>query len=306
VSMSSMIPFPAMPTAIRSVLLLILVGSLLGLSVVAGKAAIDAGWPPLALVVWAMLGAGGLQVVVLRLSGTTLNFDAPRLRYYAVSGVLFALPNALGYLAVQHIGAAIVALCFAFPLMFTYGLSLLFRYEKLNMVRFAGVLAGLTGAVIIALGGRIFGDAAGLPDSPWLYVALANPTIIALANIYRTTHWPAGASAQELSPGMLIVGGLAILAFVTLAGFPLAPSIWGRISIVFVVAQIFIFAALYVLYFVLQNLAGPVYLSQIGSVAALVGIVLAIVFLGEPASPALLIAGLPIGLGIYLVTRTNH
>jgi len=304
--MSSLIPISAMPAAFRSVILLILVGSLLGLSVVAGKAAIDAGWPPLALVVWAMLGAGGLQVAILRLSGTTLKFDPPRLRYYAVSGVLFALPNALGYLAVQHIGAAIVALCFAFPLMFTYGLSLLFRHEKLNMVRFAGVLAGLVGAVVIASGGRIFGEAAGLPDSPWLYVALANPTIIALANIYRTTHWPPGASASELSPGMLLVGGSAIWGFVVLAGFPLVPENWTQISVVFVVAQILIFASLYVLYFILQNLAGPVYLSQIGSVAALVGIVLAIVFLNEPASPALLIAGFPIALGIFLVTRTNR
>ncbi len=304
-SMSSMIPRPAMPTALRSVILLISVGSLLALSVVTGKAAIDAGWPPLALVVWAMLGAGGLQVVVLRLSGTTLKFDPPRLRYYAVSGVLFALPNALGYLAVQHIGAAIVALCFAFPLMFTYGLSLLFGHEKLKLVRLAGVAAGLAGAVVIASGGSIFGEAAGLPDSPWLYVALANPTIIALANIYRTSYWPPGASANELSPGMLIVGGLAIFGFVALAGLPLAPQVWSQIPIVFVVAQILIFASLYILYFVLQNLAGPVYLSQIGSVAALVGIVLAIIFLGEPASPALLIAGLPIALGIYLVTRTN-
>lgn len=304
-SMSSLIPRPAMPPAVLSVVLLLSVGTLLGLSVVAGKAAIDAGWPPLALVVWAMPGAGFIQVAILRLSGTTLRFDLPRLRYYAVSGVFFALPNALGYLAVQHIGAAIVALCFAFPLMFTYGLSLAFGHEKLKLVRFAGVLAGLTGAVVIASGGSIFGDAAGLPNSPWLYVALANPTIIALANIYRTTHWPAGASAKELSPGMLIVGGLAVLAFVTFAGLPLAPQSWSQVSLAFVGAQIGIFAGLYVLYFVLQNLAGPVYLSQIGSVAALVGIVLAIAFLGEPASPALLVAGLPIGLGIYLVTRTN-
>ena len=71
------------------------------------------------------------------------------------------------------------------------------------------------------------------------------------------------------------------------------------------VAQIGVFAATFSLIFVLQSLAGPVYLSQIGSVGAAAGGAIAIVVLGEPASPGLAVAALAILAGAWLVNRTR-
>ena len=55
------------------------------------------------------------------------------------------------------------------------------------------------------------------------------------------------------------------------------------------------------LVFILQNLAGTVFLSQIGSVAAITGAAIAIGLLGEQGSLSMLLAALCIVSGVLLV-----
>ena len=65
--------------------------------------------------------------------------------------------------------------------------------------------------------------------------------------------------------------------------------------------QMLLFAAVYALFFILQNLAGTVFLSQIGSVAAITGAAIAIGLLGEQGSLSMLLAALCIVGGVLLV-----
>ncbi|MEQ8354242.1 MAG: DMT family transporter [Kiloniellaceae bacterium] len=290
--------------ALLPLLLVLAVGSLLGVTAVIAKAAALAGWPPLALLAWSNLGAAAIQLACTTAAGRRFNTTAPYRRYYLISGLLFALPNALAFGAAQHVGAGIVALCFAFPLILTYGLALGFGLERLQGRRLAGVLLGLGGALTIALSGGAPGS--GLAVSPWLLAALSAPAIIAVGNIYRSLHWPKGADGLELSPGMLLVGGLSLLLALLAGGAGLAPAAWDTASLAFLAGQTAIFALLYLLYFMLQKLAGPVYLSQIGSVGALVGITLATVVLAEPLTAAIVIAGALVAAGILLVNRGAH
>ena len=97
----------------------------------------------------------------------------------------------------------------------------------------------------------------------------------------------------------LAVGIAALLA----SGATLHPVEWNLMTGAFLLGQTAIFALLFVLYFVLQKLAGPVYLSQIGSVAALVGLTLATLVLAEPLSMKLLVAAAFVAGGILLVNR---
>ena len=62
-----------------------------------------------------------------------------------------------------------------------------------------------------------------------------------------------------------------------------------------------LFAAVYALFFILQKLAGTVFLSQIGSVAAITGAAIAIGLLGEQGSLSMLLAALCIVGGVLLV-----
>lgn len=291
---------PAVPSRnILPLLLLLAVGSLLGVTAVVAKAAALAGWPPLALLAWSNLGAAALQLAATAVRRRAVNLSRPYLAYYLMSGLLLALPNALAFGAAQHVGAGIVALCFAFPLVVTYGLALLAGLERLQGLRFAGVLLGLAGALTLALG-----DAAlGVGPSAWMLAALAFPVILAVGNLYRSLYWPRGADALALSPGMLLVAGALLVAGLLAAGLPLQPAAWSLATAGFLAGQTAVFALFYLLFFLLQKLAGPVYLSQIGSVGALVGVGLATLLLHEPLTVKILAAGALVAGGIFLVNR---
>lgn len=89
--------------------------------------------------------------------------------------------------------------------------------------------------------------------------------------------------------GMILTGGLAGFESLIL---PKVPAL--------LILETVIFSSLYLLYFVLQKLAGPVYLSQIGSVAAILGTFLAVIVLGETMPKSIVPVALLIGAGILL------
>ena len=69
--------------------------------------------------------------------------------------------------------------------------------------------------------------------------------------------------------------------------------------------QALVSALLFVTYFRLQVVGGPVYLSQIGYVAAAVGLASGILFLGESYGPQTWIGAAIIALGVTLTTRAQ-
>ena len=137
-----------------------------------------------------------------------------------------------------------------------------------------------------------------------LSVLLAIPLVLAFGNIYRTLRWPAGAAPVFLAALMMFGGALTLLPF-ALATEPgqlpalLTSAAVGRLLLL----ETAVFAVLYFLFFILQRLAGPVYLSQIGTVAALVGTLIAVFALGEAAPPNLALAGTLVALGLTLFHR---
>lgn len=69
-----------------------------------------------------------------------------------------------------------------------------------------------------------------------------------------------------------------------------------------IVLQAFIFAGQFLLLFLLQKTGGPVLLSLLGSVGAIVGVPVAIFLQGESPREGLLLGASLITLGIVLVT----
>lgn len=101
-----------------------------------------------------------------------------------------------------------------------------------------------------------------------------------------------GASAWLLL-GLIVTGTLTDLA--TLARAPLT-----------VMAQAFISAVTFVLYFRLQGAAGPVYLSQIGYVMTATGLLSGMMLFGESYEPAIWLAAILIMVGVVLTTRARY
>lgn len=280
-----------------SLLLLLAVGSLLGLIGNVAKLAAASGWPPVALLLWSLLGAGSLLYLLALARGEAPSLRRPYLHYYLISGLVsISLPNALLFSAIPHVGAGFASLCLAFPPLLTYVLALALRMESLQRLRLLGILIGLAGSLILALGKL------GSGDSPlfWVLATLVMPLFLAIGNVYRSRHWPEGARPLQLAPGMLLAGALLLLPL-GLLGVELRPAWEQAAEAGWLVAEVALFAGMYALYFVLQKVAGAVYLSQIGSVTAITGAAVAVLVLGEQGSVSMLLAALCTTLGVTLV-----
>ena len=278
---------------------LVATGALLGLSTNVAKLAGDAGLPPLALLAWSVLGAAALLGTVSVLRGDPPRLDARALEYYAVAAfVTVAASNLVFFSAVPRVGASFVALAIAFPPLLTWVGALLLGMERFDAVRGAGVLAALAGAAWLAL------RELSAPDAPalWIGLTLVGPVLLAIGNLYRTLRWPPGASAESLAPGMLGAAALMLLAAGAVPGLSLRVPLDDALPLALVAVQTALFAAQFTMLFVLQKRGGPVYLSLLGSVGAVVAVPVAVLVLGEAPPRGLALGAALIALGVGLLT----
>lgn len=280
----------------RKVFLLLATGAFLGLSTVLVKFAPGAGLSPFALLTFACLGAA----VVLTLRARPA-FARRDLEYVAIAATITVVaPNLLFYSAVAHVGVGFVALSLAFPPVLTYVGALALGMENFRPLRAAGVVAALAGAATLALSKLGAQDASAF----WIAAPFLGAACLAAGNLYRSLRWPPGARSESLASGMLIAAAAMLMAASYLPGFDIAiPSTAGA---GLALAQGATFAAMYLLYFPLQRIGGPVYLSLIGSVATLCAIPVAVLLLGEAPPPGFAPAAVLIVTGIALVVLARR
>lgn len=282
--------------------LLIVTGTLLGLMLPFGKVAGEAGVPP---VVWAMLvsaGAAAVLLITMRARNERLGLDARRLRFYGISAaVSYAIPNLVVFSAMPHLGAGYMGIMYTLSPMFTLILSVIFRVRKPNLLGMLGILIGFIGAVLVA---TTRGEAGTPASLTWVGIGLTLPVLLACGNVYRTWDWPEGAGPTELAVGSHLASGLMLLglAAVTgqLAGIALLDEVPGL-----ALAQVASAAGMFVCYFRLQAVSGPVYLSQISYVAAAIAIISGTLLLGESYAHLTWIGTAIIFVGVVMTTKAQ-
>ncbi len=202
----------------------------------------------------------------------------PLWKFGFVSGTFANLiPSTLILFAVPIIGSGLAGLMFALSPVVTAIISLVLRVRPPSAALLTAVAMGFIGAVIV-VSGR---EQLSLPgSSSWLLAALLIPCSLAIGNVYRTARWPEGATPLEVS--------VAANASVAAVQFPLAyayagsldfGSIYNHIGIN--LAQWFFSLVQMSLFFRLQWIGGPTYLSQIGYVAAAISLGVGTILLGE-------------------------
>ncbi len=169
--------------------------------------------------------------------------------------------------------------------------------ERLRVLRFVGVMLALSGGIVLAAS-----KSGGASEAQgWIILVLSLPVVIACGNIYQTLRWPALASPVFLAALMMLGGAITLLPFALVIEAGQMQSLFESSQVIQLLAlEVAVFTILYLFYFLLQQLAGPVYFSQIGTVAALSGTVLAVFVLGEMAPPNLGLAGVLVAIGIVL------
>ena len=283
--------------------LLIVTGGLLGLSLPFGKIATDAGVPG---IVWAFvisLGAGGLLFVALLVKGGRPSLTSHKLRYFFITAaVSYALPNVLMFSAIPHLGAGYTGIMFTLSPVVTLVLSILLGVRRPNMLGVAGIAVGFAGAVMVAATRGEAGQPAALF---WVAVGLLVPISLAVGNIYRTMDWPGGTGPIELAVGSHLASAALLLAGILALPGAGSLSLLAGVPLV-VVGQMAAASAMFAFYFRLQAVGGPVYLSQIGYVAAAVGLFSGTLFLGESYGALTWIGALVICAGVALTTRAQR
>ena len=274
-------------------------GALLGISTNLAKLAGELGLTPLAFLCWSSVGAASLLMALAAWRGTLPPVTTRTLEYYAVSALVGVVgSNLIFFSAVPHVGAGFIALVISLPPLLTYVGALALRMEPFNGLRALGVVAALAGAGVLAARKLSAPNA----DAFWVLLALVGQVLLAIGNLYRTLRWPQGASADALAPGTLVAAALMLLATGALPGFSLAMPLGGWQPFALVAAQAVVFAGMFLLLFLLQKTGGPVLLSLLGAVGAVVGVPVAVFLQGEAPPAGLWLGAGLIALGVALVS----
>ena len=273
-------------------------GSLLGLSTNLAKLAGETQLSSLAFLFWSVAGAALLLLLFAAVRREIPPVNRRTVEYYAVSAFAgVAGANLLFFSAIPHVGAGFVALTITLPPLLTYVGALALRMEQFQPLRALGVTTALAGTVVLAARKLSAPDA----DQFWILLTLVGPVLLAIGNLYRTLRWPAGVSGSALAPGMLIAAATLLFLVGFLPDVSLAVSYESNLPFILIAIQAFVFAGQFWLLFLLQKTGGPVLLSLLGSVGAMVGVPVAVLLQGE-APPEGLLAGIVlIGSGITLL-----
>ncbi|WP_352259845.1 DMT family transporter [Psychrobacter sp. TB55-MNA-CIBAN-0194] len=274
-------------------------GALTGISTNLAKYAGDIGLTPLGFLFWSITGAAFILSIVALVRHEPPPFSKRSFEYYFIAALVsVAGSNLLLFSAIPHVGAGFVALTISLPPLLTYLGALALRIEKFNIIRATGVATALIGAGVLAV------HKFSAPDASifWILIALCGPVLLAIGNIYRTLRWPDKASPSALAPGMLIAAAFLLGLFSMMSDFSIDIPREGLLPLGLIAVQSCVFAGQFLLLFLLQKTGGPVLLSLLGSVGAIVGVPVAIFLQGEQPPEGLFLGATLIAIGVALVT----
>jgi drug/metabolite transporter (DMT)-like permease len=283
----------------RPLFLLIGTGAMLGLNFPIGKLAIAAGVNPALWAAVISLGAGLAMLAITTMFERGAEKPIAILRFSFISGFLsYVMPNFLTFTVIPKIGSGLAAIMFALSPVVTALLSIILRVHPPNRFGMIGIGLGLIGALIIIFG-RNVNIEGGV--SVWLLAALLIPVFLGLGNVYRTSAWPKGASPRQLASttNLAAVPFLLAVTLIQTSGMDLRPlsNIPSLIAL-----QLAISTTMFLMFFRLQQIGGPTYLSQIGYVAAAAGLFIGVFYLGETYPFSVWLGAGVVALGIAFST----
>jgi len=284
--------------------LLLLCGTLWGITFPLSKIGIEGGIHPFAYGVWV---AGLSSVALLALvfaRGERLPLSAAHLRLYLVTGLFGqALPNMAYYFYIPHMPAGLAAVIITTAPLITFVLALLLAIERFNALRALGVACGFSGALMLVLPG----SALPSPETlGWVMLAFATPFFYAGSTIAMAQLRPRQLGAPAMAAGMFLASFLAQLPVLAISGQwylvlpPAAPHDWALL------AQVACSITAHVLYLRMMPRFGPVFVSQVGYVVTLSGILWGLAFFGETLSPWVYGAAAVIMGGVVLVNFSSR
>lgn len=283
--------------------LLLLFGFFMGSIVAVATYVITNGAQVLTLAFHQFVISGAVLLVICIAIKRPVAADRQHLTFYVVSGVLgIAGPHVLLFFVVKELGAGFASMAYIFPPLFTYAMALIVGLERFHGVRAIGLLLGLLGSLLIIFAAeRLRADVELL----WFALLYLIPLVMAWGNIYRAMKWPAGLGNLEVTTGVLCASALLLLIPAALGDTSGLFLIQPPSLTVWTALQALITGAAYLVFFRLQTVGGPVYLSQAGYVITGVGLLYGFMLFGE-RFPTVVWLGFGVALGGVLIVTLHQ
>ncbi len=279
--------------------LLLVLGTLWGLTPAVGKLAVAGGIGPVG---YALLYAAASAVIlagVARLRGERPALSAGAIGFYALNGLIaFALPGTLTFVALQHLPAGVLAMVIPAAPLVTALLAAATGVERVPPRRAGGIVLALSGTVLALSPGAVLPDDSALG---WAALSLLVPTLYAVSNVFAARCRPPGAPPLALAAGTAASAALWLIPAASLFGQARLPGLDRESALA--AAQGAVVALAYLIYFRLLTRQGGVFVSQVGHVIVLTGLFWGWVFFAEVPGLLTIPAAALIFLGLALASR---
>ena len=267
------------------------------------RIAIIEGIPVFAFVFWQCLGAALVTFVAAVATRQLPSLRRKDLRFYLILGAFgTAVPITLFAFAAPKVPAGAIALGATLVPILTYGIAVLFRIDRVHLLRITGILFGLAGVLLVLLPEQ------SLPEpgmAPWLLMAFGAPLCWAICNVCMAILRPPESRSIPLTCGKFFAAAILILPVMAMTD-----NWWTFDSIMTdgdwaLIGTIVIGAVFLVLTFEIIRIAGPVFFSTYGYFGTLIGLGWAALYFGEVPSSWIWAAIAILFLGVFLVNRTS-
>jgi drug/metabolite transporter (DMT)-like permease len=267
------------------------------------RIAITEGIPVVAFVFWQSLGAALLAFVAAVATRQLPRLRRKDLRFYLLVGTFgSAVPITLLAFAASKVPVGAIALSLTLEPILTYVIAVLFRIDRVRLLRIAGIAVGLAGVLLVLLPDQ------SLPEpgmAPWLLMAFGAPLCWAICNVCMAILRPPESRSIPLTCGKFFAAAILMLPVMAITD-----NWWTFDSIMTdgdwaLIGTIVIGAIFLVLTFEIIRIAGPVFFSTYGYFGTLIGLGWAALYFGEVPSSWIWAAIAILFLGVFLVNRTS-
>lgn len=289
---------PSENAPVSEYVLLLLLATLWGGSFTLIKVALES-FEPMTIVSMRVVMGGAILVAIAAMRGDAFPNSAKRWGELAVQGIFQGgLPFYLIAWAEKHVDSVVAGVINSTPPMFVFLITvLLLRSEKFDILKFTGILFGMTGVAVMAV--ARWGTA-------------SNSNILAVAAVLAAScSYAAGAiyGRRFGQQSVFITGGVSLLlaGIVTIPAalafenpFKVSPNLVPTLALL--ALSLFSTALASLIFFRLLKTLGSLATTSNAYLRALFSMLLGYLFLGEKIGPPIVAAMLCIFLGVFFVT----
>jgi drug/metabolite transporter (DMT)-like permease len=268
------------------------------------RIATEGGVPYLGVAFWQCAGASAIAGTVILLRRKRLPLSRRHLVFYAISGLFGAVvPYVVTAAAAPRIPVGVLGMGLTIEPALTYLIALPLLLERFRSSRFAGILLGVAGLLLIVV------PEAALPSPamvPWVILALALPVSQAIWSTYLAAARPPAGDSQVLTFGLVTAGAAMLLpaALATdslwwLDGDGPNTDLWWPVAVLAVMNSFG-----WIIGFEAVRLAGPVFYSAYSFIAVPLTIAIGMVVFAEHHSSWIWGALVLLLASLYLVNMT--